>query len=124
MTTTVHGRSGGSRRPGLAVLPAAVLMIILDGTIVTVALPSNQRDLGFAVRQGHGGAMVSAVSLGMIVPLYPQPRERAKAIGAFSFVGAAGASIGLVLASDVRTPCSGSSDTARPPPAWRSCPLR
>ena len=47
--------------------------------------------------QGIGGAMVSAVSLGMIVTLFPEPSERAKAIGAFSFVGAAGASIGLVL---------------------------
>jgi hypothetical protein len=37
------------RSPGfaLAILCAATLMIILDGTIVTVALPSIQRDLGF-----------------------------------------------------------------------------
>jgi MFS family permease len=41
--------------------------------------------------------MVTAVSLGMIVTLFPEPREQAKAIGAYSFVGAAGASIGLVL---------------------------
>ena len=33
----------------------------------------------------------------MIVTLFPEPREQAKAIGAVSFVGAAGASIGLVL---------------------------
>ena len=134
-------------------------MIILDGTIVTVALPSIQRQLGFSAAdlswvvnayliafgsllllagrlgdligrkrtfvtglaaftvasllcglsagpamliaarfaQGIGGAMVTAVSLGMIVTLFPEPREQAKAIGAFSFVGAAGASIGLVL---------------------------
>src|SRR5262249_5024672 len=134
-------------------------MIILDGTIVTVALPAIQRHLGFTAAslswvmnayligfgsllllagrlgdligrkrmfvsglvvftvaslacglstgpamliaarfaQGIGGAMVSAVSLGMIVTLFPEPREQAKAIGAFSFVGAAGASIGLVL---------------------------
>jgi MFS family permease len=37
------------------------------------------------------------VSLGMIVTLFPEPREQAKAIGAFSFVGAGGASVGLVL---------------------------
>src|SRR5262245_4159249 len=134
-------------------------MIILDGTIVTVALPAIQRHLGFTAAnlswvmnayliafgsllllagrlgdligrrrmflsglaaftvasllcglstdptmliaarfaQGVGGAMVSAVSLGMIVTLFPGPREQATAIGAFSFVGAAGASIGLVL---------------------------
>jgi MFS family permease len=139
-------------------LCGASLMIILDGTIVTVALPTIQRHLGFSpanlgwvmnayliafgsllllagrlgdisgrkrifgcglavftaasllcgfatspamliaarFAQGIGGAMVSAVSLGMIVTLFPEPLERAKAIGAFSFVGAAGASIGLV----------------------------
>jgi EmrB/QacA subfamily drug resistance transporter len=147
------------RRLALWLLCAASLMIILDGTIVTVALPSIQRQLGFSAAnlswvlnayllafgsllllagrlgdligrkrmfvsglaaftaasllcglsvdpamliaarfvQGIGGAMVSAVSLGMIVTLFPEPREQAKAIGAFSFVGAAGASIGLVL---------------------------
>ncbi|WP_244809836.1 MFS transporter [Streptomyces sp. So13.3] len=136
-----------------------MLMVILDGSIVTVALPAIQSDLGFSQPdlawvvnayliafggllllagrfgdligrkrmflagitlftaasllcgvagspelliagrfvQGVGGAMASAVSLGMIVTLFPEPRERAKAIGAFSFVGAAGASIGLVL---------------------------
>jgi EmrB/QacA subfamily drug resistance transporter len=140
-------------------LCGASLMIILDGTIVTVALPAIQRSLGFSpaslswvmnayliafgsllllagrlgdlsgrkrvfgcglavftaasllcglatspavlitarFAQGIGGAMVSAVSLGMIVTLFPEPLEQAKAIGAFSFVGAGGASIGLVL---------------------------
>ena len=148
-----------SRLAALAVLCAGMLMIILDGSIVTVALPAIQRDLRFspsaltwtvnayliafggllllagrlgdllgrrrmfvaglavfttasllcgvstgqemliAARfvQGAGGAMASAVSLGMIVTHFPEPRERATAIGAFSFVGAAGASIGQVL---------------------------
>jgi EmrB/QacA subfamily drug resistance transporter len=156
---TVRTAGTGRRRFALWLLCAASLMIILDGTIVTVALPSIQRQLGFsavglswvvnayliafgsllllagrlgdligrkrmfvaglaaftaasllcglsagpamliAARfvQGIGGAMVSAVSLGMIVTLFPEPREQARAIGAFSFVGAAGASIGLVL---------------------------
>ena len=147
------------RQLALWLLCAASLMIILDGTIVTVALPSIQRQLGFSAvslswvvnayliafgsllllagrlgdligrkrmflaglaaftvasllcglsagpamliaarfAQGIGGAMATAVSLGMIVTLFPGPREQAKAIGAFSFVGAAGASIGLVL---------------------------
>ncbi|MEV7182922.1 DHA2 family efflux MFS transporter permease subunit [Kitasatospora sp. NPDC093102] len=148
-----------SRALALAVLCAGMLMIILDGSIVTVALPAIQDDLHFspadltwtvnayliafggllllagrlgdligrrrvfvaglalftaasllcsvaagqemliAARflQGVGGAMASAVSLGMIVTLFPEPAERGRAIGAFSFVGAAGASIGQVL---------------------------
>jgi EmrB/QacA subfamily drug resistance transporter len=47
--------------------------------------------------QGVGGALGSAVILGMIVTLFPQPGEQAKAIGVFSFVGSAGASIGLLM---------------------------
>ncbi|GAA4607655.1 MFS transporter [Actinoallomurus liliacearum] len=148
-----------SRTAALVALCAGSLMIILDGSIVTVALPAIQRDLHFspanltwtvnaymiafggllllagrlgdlvgrkrvfvaglavftaasllcglatdqetliAARfvQGVGGALTSAVGLGMIVTLFPEPRERGTAIGAFSFVGAAGASIGQVL---------------------------
>jgi EmrB/QacA subfamily drug resistance transporter len=152
--------SAGPRSRGLALaaLCAATLMIILDGTIVTVALPSIQHDLGFsapgatwvlnaylitfggllllagrlgdligrkrmflagmvvfavasllcglapspavlvAMRavQGVGGAMITAVSLGMITAMYPEPQRRARAIAAYSFVGASGASAGLV----------------------------
>jgi MFS family permease len=47
MTRAVPG-SRGSRRLALAVLCAGMLMIILDGTIVTVALPSIQRELRFS----------------------------------------------------------------------------
>jgi EmrB/QacA subfamily drug resistance transporter len=148
-----------SRNAALVALCAGMLMIILDGSIVTVALPAIQHDLRFspsnltwtvnsymiafggllllagrlgdlvgrkrmfvaglavftaasllcgvstgqemliAARfvQGAGGAMTSAVSLGMIVTHFPEPRERGRAIGAYSFVGAAGASIGQVL---------------------------
>jgi EmrB/QacA subfamily drug resistance transporter len=148
-----------SRWLALAVLCAGMLMIVLDGSIVTVALPAIQHDLRFtpanltwtlngyliafggvlllagrlgdlvgrrrvfvagltvftlasvlcaasvdqwmliAARfvQGLGGAAASAVSLGMIVTLFTEPRERGTAIGAVSFVGAAGASIGAVL---------------------------
>ncbi|MFD7905934.1 MFS transporter [Kitasatospora sp. NPDC059722] len=148
-----------SRALALAVLCAGMLMIVLDGSIVTVALPAIRDDLHFspagltwtvnayliafggllllagrlgdlvgrkrvfvaglgvftaasllcalapgqgvliAARflQGVGGATASAVSLGMIVTLFPEPRERGRAIGAFSFVGAAGASVGQVL---------------------------
>ncbi|MET7877343.1 MFS transporter [Micromonospora profundi] len=146
------------RWPALLVLCAGSLMIILDGSVVAVALPAIQRDLGFtapglawvvnaylvafggllllagrlgdllgrrrvflagvalftlaslgcaaatgpgqlvAARfgQGVGGALAMAVSLGMIVRLYPEPAERARAIAVFSFTGAAGASIGTV----------------------------
>ncbi|GAA1694098.1 MFS transporter [Fodinicola feengrottensis] len=52
--------------------------------------------------QGIGGALTAAVVLGMIVTLFQEPRERAKAIGVFSFVGSAGASIGI-LAGGVLT---------------------
>ncbi len=159
MPVTMPAAGRGQRKLALWLLCAASLMIILDGTIVTVALPSIQRGLGFSAAslswvmdvyliafgsllllagrfgdlfgrkrmflsglaaftvasllcglstgpamliaarfaQGIGGAMVAAVSLGMIVTLFPEPWEQAKAIGAFSFVGAAGASIGLVL---------------------------
>ncbi|MEV0416683.1 DHA2 family efflux MFS transporter permease subunit [Streptosporangium canum] len=148
-----------SRRLALTVLSAAMLMTILDGSIVTVAMPAIQRDLGFspaglswtvnayliafggllllagrlgdligrkvmflagnavftvasllagaatgpgmliAARflQGVGSAMASAVVLGILVTLFTGAEERAKAIGVFSFTGAAGASIGQVL---------------------------
>jgi EmrB/QacA subfamily drug resistance transporter len=52
--------------------------------------------------QGVGGAMASAVILGMIVTMFPEPKEQAKAIGVYSFVASAGASIGL-LAGGVLT---------------------
>jgi EmrB/QacA subfamily drug resistance transporter len=158
----------GSAGLALAVLCAATLMIILDGTIVTVALPAIQRALGFSAAgltwvlngyliafggllllagrvgdlvgrkrvfiaglvvfalaslacglapdaglliaarlvQGAGGALVTAVSLGMIVAMYAEPRQRARAIAAYSFVGAAGASVGLA-AGGVLTQAAG-----------------
>ena len=52
--------------------------------------------------QGIGGAMTSAVVLGMIVTMFPEPREQAKAIGVYAFVASAGGSIGL-LAGGVLT---------------------
>ncbi|MEV7099204.1 MFS transporter [Amycolatopsis sp. NPDC051045] len=147
-----------SRGLALAVLCAASLMVVLDSSIVAVALPAIQADLGFTPAglswvftaylvafgglllisgrlgdllgrrrvflgglglftaaslaaglasdagvlvvarfvQGVGGALASAVVLGMIVTMYPEPRARAKAIGVYSFTQAAGASIGLI----------------------------
>ncbi|HEV7204611.1 MAG TPA: MFS transporter [Jatrophihabitans sp.] len=52
--------------------------------------------------QGVGGAMTSAVILGMIVTMFPEPRELARAIGAFAFVASAGGAVGL-LAGGVLT---------------------
>ena len=46
--------------------------------------------------------MTSAVILGMIVTMFPEPREQAKAIGVFAFVASAGGAIGL-LAGGVLT---------------------
>jgi EmrB/QacA subfamily drug resistance transporter len=153
-----------SRWIALIVLCAGFLMIILDQTIVNVALPSIQTDLHFSQSalawvvnayliafggllllvgrlgdligrrriflaglivftaaslvcgladsrglligarfvQGVGGAMTSAVILGMIVTMFPRPSEQAKAIGVYSFVAAAGGAIGL-LAGGVLT---------------------
>jgi EmrB/QacA subfamily drug resistance transporter len=151
--------TGSSRRAALAVLCTGMLMIILDGTVVTVALPTVQTALGFSgsglawvvngylvafggllllagrigdllgrrrtflvglaaftaasvvcglatgpamlvvarFAQGAGGAAASAVVLGMVVTLFPEAGERARAIGVVTFVGAGGASLGLVL---------------------------
>jgi EmrB/QacA subfamily drug resistance transporter len=148
-----------SRWIALIVLCVGMLMIVLDVTVVNVALPSIQEDLGFsqsslawvvnayliafggllllagrlgdlisrrgvflvgllvftlasiacgmarsqevlvAARfvQGIGGAMTSAVILGMIVTMFPEPREQAKAIGVYGFVASAGGSIGLLV---------------------------
>ncbi len=47
--------------------------------------------------QGFGGAVASAVALSMIVSLFVEPAERAKAMGVFGFVAAGGGSIGVLL---------------------------
>ena len=41
--------------------------------------------------------MTSAVILGMIVTMFPEPRDQAKAIGVYGFVASAGGSVGLLL---------------------------
>lgn len=138
-----------SRWTALTVLCAGTLMTVLDGTVVTVAMPAIQSGLGFspaglawvvnayliafagllllagrlgdligrrrmfisglavftaasvlcgistgsgaliAARflQGVGGAMTSAVVLGMLVALFEEGRDRARAIAVFSAVG-------------------------------------
>ncbi len=47
--------------------------------------------------QGVGGAVVSAVAFSLIMVLFTEPAERAKAMGVFGFVMAGGGSIGVLL---------------------------
>src|SRR5690606_3249771 len=47
--------------------------------------------------QGLGGAVVSAVSLSLIMNLFTEPADRAKAMGVYGFVCAGGGSIGVLL---------------------------
>jgi EmrB/QacA subfamily drug resistance transporter len=155
---------GNRRWLALLILCLGDLMIVLDTTVVNVALPSIRADLGFsetslawvvnaylltfggflllggrlgdlyghrrmflggiglftaaslacgvattqefliAARavQGLGGAVVSAVALSLIISMFTEPGERAKAMGVFGFVAAGGGSIG-VLAGGVLT---------------------
>jgi EmrB/QacA subfamily drug resistance transporter len=143
----------------LLVLCLGDLMIVLDVTIVGVALPSIQEDLGFSDEglawvvnaylitfggflllggrfgdlfghrrlflagitlftvasavcgfstseemlvvaravQGLGAAVVSAVALSLMMTLFTEPAERAKAMGIFGFVASGGGSIGVLL---------------------------
>lgn len=143
----------------LVVVCLGVLMIVLDSTVVNVALPSIKTDLGFSestlawvvnaylltfggflllggrlgdlfghrrlfllgivgftlaslacgladsrgflvaarALQGFGGAVVTAVALSLIMTLFTETGERAKAMGVYSFVCAGGGSIGVLL---------------------------
>ncbi len=143
----------------LLVLCLGDLMIVLDVTIVGVALPSIREDLGFSEEslawvvnaylitfggflllggrlgdlfghqrlfllgivlftvastacglatsqeiligaravQGLGAAVVSAVALSLMMTLFTEPAERAKAMGIFGFVASGGGSIGVLL---------------------------
>ena len=153
-----HNIDARKRWLALMVLCLGVLMIVLDSTIVNVALPSIAADLGFSETslvwvvnaymltfggflllggrlgdlyghrklflggitlftvaslacgmansqvllvcaravQGFGGAVVSAVSLSLIMNLFTEPGERAKAMGVYGFVCAGGGSIGVL----------------------------
>jgi EmrB/QacA subfamily drug resistance transporter len=79
---------------GLAVFTAASVLCGAAGSQWTL--------MGARFIQGVGGAMTSTVILGVIVTMFPEPRERARAIGVFSFTAAAGGSVGL-LAGGVLT---------------------
>src|SRR5207247_11182313 len=72
-------------------------LVVFTGASMACALAQSQGVLiGARFIQGIGGALTSAVILGMIVTMFPEPREQAKAIGVFSFVASAGGSIGLL----------------------------
>src|SRR5437764_8289848 len=156
MTSTMDRRK---RWLAFIVLCFGVLMIVLDTTIVNVALPSIKEDLRFTETslvwvvhaymltfggflllggrlgdlyghrklfllgltlftlaslacglsdsqallvgaravQGLGGAVVSAVALSLIMNLFTEPADRAKAMGVYGFVCAGGGSIGVLL---------------------------
>jgi EmrB/QacA subfamily drug resistance transporter len=154
------GTLEGSRRwLALYVLCFGDLLIVLDSTIVNVALPSIQADLGFSesslawvvnaylltfggflllggrlgdlfgrrrlfliglalftvmslacgvagsqeflvvarALQGFGGAIVSVVALSLIMTIFTDPAERAKAMGIFGFVLSGGGTAGVLL---------------------------
>jgi len=72
------------------------LAVFTGASLLCAAAQSQGVLIGARFVQGAGGAIASAVILGMIVTMFPEPREQAKAIGVYSFVASAGASIGLL----------------------------
>jgi EmrB/QacA subfamily drug resistance transporter len=89
------GRIGdllGQRRVFLA-----GLAIFTTASLVCAASQSEEMLVGARFVQGVGGALASAVILGMIVTMFPEPAAQAKAIGVYGFVASAGGSIGLLL---------------------------
>src|SRR5881392_1668738 len=97
----------------LYVLCLGTLMIVLDTTIVNVALPSitlfttasvvcglaTSQGLLVGARavQGLGGAVADAVALSLMMNLFTEPADRAKAMGVFGFVASGGGTIGVLL---------------------------
>jgi EmrB/QacA subfamily drug resistance transporter len=72
------------------------LAVFTGASLLCAVAQSQGMLIGARFIQGAGGAIASAVILGMIVTMFPEPREQAKAIGVYSFVASAGASIGLL----------------------------
>ena len=79
-------------------------LFLLGITLFTLAsLACGLAELAGAARsraravQGLGGAVVSAVALSLIMNLFTEPAERAKAMGVYGFVCAGGGSIGVLL---------------------------
>jgi EmrB/QacA subfamily drug resistance transporter len=72
------------------------LTIFTTASLFCATVDSQGLLIGARFIQGVGGALTSAVILGMIVTMFPERREQAKAIGVFTFVASAGGSIGLL----------------------------
>ena len=72
------------------------LAVFTTASLVCGLAQSQEVLIGARFVQGVGGALTSAVILGMIVTMFPEPREQAKAIGVYGFVASAGGSIGLL----------------------------
>ncbi|MGH3229114.1 MAG: MFS transporter [Streptosporangiaceae bacterium] len=70
---------------------------VFTGASLLCGLAASQETL-IAARflQGAGGALTSAVILGMIVTMFADPPDQARAIGVFAFVASAGAAVGLL----------------------------
>ncbi|MEV5301621.1 MFS transporter [Amycolatopsis methanolica] len=85
------GDLAGRRRVSLAGMAVFTLASLLAGLAWNPEILMAARFL-----QGAGGAASTAVALGMVVRLFPEPAERAKALGTFSFRQAAGSSIGSI----------------------------
>lgn len=86
------GRLGdlyGPRKLFLAGLVAFTVASVACGMATTQAVVIMARAV-----QGVGGAIVSAVSFALILNLFPEPLERAKALGFFGFVASGGGAIG------------------------------
>ena len=89
------GRLGdlfGHRRLFLAGICLFTLASLACGLATTQGLLIAARAV-----QGVGGAVVSAVALSLIMTLFTEPAERAKAMGVFGFVASGGGSIGVLL---------------------------
>jgi EmrB/QacA subfamily drug resistance transporter len=73
------------------------LAVFVAASILCGASQSEAMLIGARLLQGIGGAMTSAVILGMIVTMFPEPREQAKAVGIYAFVASAGGAVGLLI---------------------------
>jgi len=73
-----------------------IFLIGLGASLLCAVAQSQGVLIGARFVQGVGGALTSAVILGMIVTMFPEPRDQAKAIGIYTFVAVAGGSIGLL----------------------------
>ena len=74
----------------------AGLVVFTSASLVCGLAGSQEVLIGARLVQGAGGALTSSVILGIIITMFTEPGEQAKAIGVFSFVASAGASIGLL----------------------------